>query len=232
MRRDWVVWLGCVLLFGCGAIWAQIPIKSDFFVVDNVHDLLELLGALATIFAVCVAAANINIWKQQVNATADLELARKVVTSLYRYKSNIMDVWVWAEFAVAQLKDLEAKGFKLSDSLSSEIEGALARNSHAQLELKDLLLQCQRVWRVNFSFDTTQAFVFADRCSSVAKNYLLFSRTFHSAPQVAVQTNKTILMHWTWFEGNEFHTYKGAITHAEKLISALEQRIDEKLLVR
>jgi hypothetical protein len=89
MRRDWVVWLLCFLLFGCGVVWAQIPIKSSFFIIDNVHDLFEILGALATIIAVCVAASGINAWRWQLRATSDHDLARKILVSIYKYREAI-----------------------------------------------------------------------------------------------------------------------------------------------
>jgi hypothetical protein len=89
MRRDWAVWLICFLLFGCGAVWAEIPIKSNFFTINNVHDLFEILGALATIIAVCVAAAGINAWRWQLRATSDHDLARKLLISIYKYREAI-----------------------------------------------------------------------------------------------------------------------------------------------
>ncbi|MBV7523406.1 hypothetical protein KW834_03165 [Pseudomonas sp. PDM29] len=89
MRRDWVVWLICFLLFGSGVVWAQIPIPSNFFIINDVHDLFEIIGALATIVAVCVAAAGINAWRWQLRATSDHDLARKLLISIYKYREVI-----------------------------------------------------------------------------------------------------------------------------------------------
>ncbi|MCS3835572.1 hypothetical protein HNR03_000152 [Pseudomonas sp. JAI111] len=231
MRRDWVVWLGCFLLFGCGAVWAQVPLKTSFFVIDSVHDLFEVLGALATVVAVCVAAANINTWKHQVNASADLELARKVVTALYRYKDKIMTTWGWAEFSVEQLHGDEKPTPELSDAVNETIQASIDESDNAALVLKDLLLECQSAWRLNFDIESTFVYMFSDRCSLVAKSYILWSRTYHLDSQVAARSEKSIRTHWSWFEKNKCENYSDAITHLERLLSKLERRIEEKLLL-
>ncbi|MBJ2237021.1 hypothetical protein JFT61_19600 [Pseudomonas fluorescens] len=92
MKRDWVVWLGCFLLFGMGALWARVPISNNFFVVENVHDLFEILGAIATVAAVLLAAAGINAWRSQLQATSDHELARRLLVSLYKYREAVRSI--------------------------------------------------------------------------------------------------------------------------------------------
>jgi hypothetical protein len=232
MRRDWMVWLGCFFLFGSGAVWAQVPIKSDFFVVDNVHDLFEILGALATVIAVCVAAANINTWKHQVNASADLELARKVVTAIHRYKSKVMAAWGWAEFSAAQLNVGQPPTSDLSESVNDAIQNALDENDSSHLELMDLLLQCKSAWRLDFGTDQKVLELFADRCSLVSKSYILRARTYNLNHQLALRSENVMRNHWLWFEENNCSDYGQAAKHVEGLLSKLEHRIEEKLLLR
>ncbi|SDU57968.1 hypothetical protein [Pseudomonas mandelii] len=231
MTRDWVVWLGCFLLFGCGAVWAQIPIKTDFFVVDNIHDLFEILGALATIVAVCVAAASINSWKHQVNAVADLELARNLVISLHRYKDSIVGMWAIAEFAAAQAQGSEQPPIELSEPIDADFQKSLDELSEAQLEVKDLLLRCQSVWRINLSSDSKDLFRFADRCSLTVRNYLLLSRKIPASANMARRVRKAVTTHWSWFEENGCDTYELAIARANDLSARLEKRIEKKLSV-
>jgi hypothetical protein len=231
MTRDWVVWLGCFLLFGCGAVWAQIPIKTDFFVVDNIHDLFEILGALATIVAVCVAAASINSWKHQVNAVADLELARDFVISLQRYKDCIVGVWVIAEFAAAQAHGSETPPLELSEPIDADFQRSLDELSKSQLEVKDLLLRCQSVWRINLISESKQLFQFSDRCSLTVKNYLLLSRKIPASPNMASRVRKAVITHWSWFETNGCDSYELAIARTNDLSAKLEKRIEKKLSV-
>jgi hypothetical protein len=89
MRRDWVVWLGCFLLFCCGVLWAQIRVATDFFKVDSVHDLFDIGGVLVTVAAVIVAFRGIGEWRNQGIATADHDLARRLLVELYRYREAI-----------------------------------------------------------------------------------------------------------------------------------------------
>lgn len=231
MGRDWLIWLLCFLLFGCGAVWAQIPIKSDFFVVDNIHDLFEIFGALATVVAVCVAAANINSWKHQVNAAADLELARSFAISFQRYKDCIVGMWVIAEFAVTQANGSEQPLIEVSEPIDADFQKSLDELSKAQLEVKDLILRCQSVWRINLNDDSQQLFQFADRCALTVKNYLLLSRKTPASANMASRVRKAVVTHWSWFENNGCETYELAIARTDELSTKLEKRIAKKLSI-
>lgn len=92
MKRDWVIWIGCVLLFSAGVVWGLIQLKHDFFIVSDVHDLFEIIASGATTFAVCVAVVQVNAWRKQLKATTDHDLARKLLISIYRYKEAIKSV--------------------------------------------------------------------------------------------------------------------------------------------
>lgn len=89
MRRDGVVWLGSFLLFGCGFIWAQMWTTTDFFKVESVHDLFDISGVLVTVAALIVALRGIGEWRNQGIATADHDLARRLLIELYRYREAI-----------------------------------------------------------------------------------------------------------------------------------------------
>lgn len=65
MKKDWVIWVGCISLFCTGAIWGMIPDKTGFFVVDNVHDLFEIFGAVATVITAAAALIALSAWRKQ-----------------------------------------------------------------------------------------------------------------------------------------------------------------------
>ena len=232
MRSDWMVWLGSILLFGGGAVWAQIPIKKDFFVVDNVHDLFEILGALATVVAVCVAAANINSWKHQVHAAADLDLARKVVSALHRYKSKMHGAWVWANFSIEQLETGEVPPLDFQPFFDSEINPLFKEISEAQVELKELLVQCKSAWRIDVETEENMIFEFTDRCSHIVKSSLKWIDALNSNPAQARRLDDFIRMHWAWFDKHCCQDYEGFIVFSNKSISALERKIEAKLLIQ
>ena len=72
----------CLGIFFIGVIWIELIFLSDFWKVENVHDLFEIFGAVATSGAVLIALMTMNSWKQQAKAEADHELARRVVIIL------------------------------------------------------------------------------------------------------------------------------------------------------
>lgn len=65
MKKDWVIWGGCFLLFFAGVIWGMIPDKAGFFLVENVHDLFEIVSAIATVAAAIFAYFAWNSWRSQ-----------------------------------------------------------------------------------------------------------------------------------------------------------------------
>jgi hypothetical protein len=100
LKKDWVVWLWCALLFLAGVTWGSIRFKTDFYAVSNVHDLFEIFSSSATIVAVIFAAFSINDWRSQIKAESDHELARKLAVSLERYKESIRAIYSTAGFCV------------------------------------------------------------------------------------------------------------------------------------
>ncbi|GGU53649.1 hypothetical protein GCM10009504_08040 [Pseudomonas laurentiana] len=89
MKIDWIVWLGCVLLFGAGVILGLAPAGDSFYKVENIHDFFEIIAAIATVTAVVVAVLSVNAWKSQMRDTADHDLARKILVSAYEYREAI-----------------------------------------------------------------------------------------------------------------------------------------------
>ncbi|HCV38502.1 MAG TPA: hypothetical protein DGQ94_07235 [Pseudomonas sp.] len=92
MKKDWVIWWGCAGLFGAGVVWGLLHAKTNFFEVENIHDLFEIFAAMATIAAVTLAAIGVNAWRKQVHDTADHELARKILVGIYEYVEAIKSV--------------------------------------------------------------------------------------------------------------------------------------------
>jgi len=232
MSRDWVVWLCSFLLFACGVVWAVVPIPSEFFVVSNVHDLFEILGSLATVVAVCVAAANINSWKHQVNAAADLELARKLVSSLHGYRTRMQSMWYWADFVIQMIEVDDpntASDMGLDEQrLLPEIEGT----RQLQMQLKELLLQSQSVWRVSLEPEAAELFKFTDRCIFVVNNSFVWMGAYDSNAKLGERMEDSIRRHWSWFGKNNCQSQEGAYVLIESLIAAFEKKIEEKLLIK
>ncbi|MFJ4256542.1 hypothetical protein ACIP01_06240 [Pseudomonas monteilii] len=66
----------CVGVFAAGVIWSRLIFPSVFWKVDNIHDLFEMLGVVATIIAASVAVSALNGWKGQFAHTEKYRLIR------------------------------------------------------------------------------------------------------------------------------------------------------------
>lgn len=95
MNRDLVIWLGCILLFVAGVIWGMIPDKKGFFVVPNIHDLFDILGALATMIAAAVAVVALTNWRSQFRHEArfqSLKELKDAAIELHTFRGYLITV--------------------------------------------------------------------------------------------------------------------------------------------
>lgn len=95
MKKDSVVWLGCVLLFAAGVLWGMIPDKTGFFVVANIHDLFDILGAMATVIAAVVAVVALTNWRSQFRHEArfqSLKELKDAALELHTFRAYLMVV--------------------------------------------------------------------------------------------------------------------------------------------
>lgn len=95
MKKDWVIWVGCVFLFLSGVVWGIIPDKKGFFVVASVHDLFEIFGALATMVAAGVAVVALTNWQSQFRHAEkfkSLKELKDAATGLVAYRGYLFAV--------------------------------------------------------------------------------------------------------------------------------------------
>lgn len=83
MKKDWVIWLGCFLLFFAGVIWGMIPDKTGFFVVADIHDLFDMLGAVATAVAAAVAVIALTNWRSQFRHAEKFKALKELKDAAY-----------------------------------------------------------------------------------------------------------------------------------------------------
>lgn len=233
MKKDWAIWLGCFFLFLAGIVWGKVQYGGEFFVVDNIHDLFEMLGAAATVVAVGFAAVGLNTWKSQIGAAADHELARKVAVSLVRYKEAALDTWGFADLAVSMAKKAheaptseELEGLKLVCSLMREkLELAKAARS----DLKGLVIECRALWGSEFENGIDQVFVFEGICSGCLHHFLRctmkgLSESIGTIYGAGVRTFEGML------EGEGLHSRDAASDYFDLQALELERCLERKLL--
>lgn len=83
MKKDWVIWTGCFLLFFAGVIWGMIPDKSGFFVVADIHDLFDMFGAVATAVAAAVAVIALTNWQSQFRHSEKFRALKELKDAAY-----------------------------------------------------------------------------------------------------------------------------------------------------
>jgi len=174
MRKDWVVWVGCVSLFAAGVIWGRVPIPTDFFKVKDVHDLFEIAGSGATVLAVCLAAAGFSAWKLQILAASDHDLAQRASITLHAYQSAVVRGSQVSEFLEVRVASEIGKcGIKphQADGIRRELE----RLESATESVKALSLECKVAWGDGVWLEFQSVLVPGEKYAECIEGYLLWS---------------------------------------------------------
>ncbi|KGU84857.1 hypothetical protein [Pseudomonas mediterranea] len=170
MRRDWMVWLGCFLLFGCGAVWAMVPLNISFFEVNSIHDLFDMFSSAATVY---VVVFGVELWRRQVSGQADLELARKVAVLALRIKEASLEAWIDAKFSINQHGyGLNSLGAELMDKISQRMGERLKIRESLQIDFLLVLQEARAIWGVDFSKKYNGIIKLYFECNRCSKAYL------------------------------------------------------------
>jgi hypothetical protein len=171
MKQDWVVWLGCAVLFCAGVIWGAVPIETNFFKVKDIHDLSEIFSSIATIIAVCLAFIGVNAWRLQVRGEADHELARRVAIAALKYKNVARTSFYDVQFALRpSYHDLWMQPVEVLSRHAINMKSSRQQCLDYKAELSTVLLECRVLWGVEFTKKYDGLFEFVGSIES----YLLF----------------------------------------------------------
>lgn len=152
MRKDWVVWCGCALLFSAGAIWGGVRLDIQFFKVANIHDLFEIFSSAATVAAVFLAFAGVNAWRQQLGAESDHALAQRVAVASLKYKEISKSAFSDAQFCLLQFDaGREMVPVGVLELYIPGFEARLKRNQESKAEFLGVLQECRAIWGKEFS---------------------------------------------------------------------------------
>lgn len=172
MRKDWVSWMVCVLVFGAGAVWAQIPIATSFFRVEDIHDLFEIVSSLATVVAVALAYMGLSTWRQQIKGHSEHALATRVSIECRRYKDSLAGAWADAHFSLLQ-SDLGEDS--LPADLWATISGRMASQLQEREEIKTMfqaaLLEVRALWGVEIAAKYDHLLNFGEACDSCVRAF-------------------------------------------------------------
>lgn len=199
MGKDWVVWLGCVLLFSSGVVWAGIPIGTDFFVVEDIHDLVEMIAASGTFGA---AIYGLNAWRSQLHAASDLELAKRLAVELMKYKNTAAEAFDSARFVLNQYPvGTDKLPDSFLDNMSKTLAVKLSNRETARAALMALILEAKAVWGREFGEGFNQILNFVERCNTCGRAFV-DSRCEGSAGMSKLVSSRTLTDNARFFSSN------------------------------
>lgn len=229
MGKDWVVWLVCVLLFCAGAIWGGVPISTNFFVIESLHDLSETVGGFATVAALIAAVIGINAWKREVRATADHELARRLAVGLSKYKDASVLSWTIASVAIGDVGDTgKNEPADLSEHYDRFVRDELNAIELTRSEINSLATECVAIWGESLDVKFKELFKFEEFCTNCSRQYLRW-RSTNSILHKNVMVN-LISKAAEKFEILEIENRDDAKKYVNKISASVDAVLKEKLL--
>lgn len=223
-------WLLCLGLFGAGIIWSRLLFPSDFYKVANIHDLFEILGAVATVVAASFAVYGIGLWRKQIRATSDHELARRVAISVELYKEEVKRIWGSAEFSATQLKTKEDyKHEKVRRAVKQTFDIRIERAICLRSDLKALLVECNAIWGKSFGNELRAVFGVEQQCLNCATNFLRVINPDY--PEVGVLAAKSsIESNWKSLGGDNYKNFAESEEYIDTLFKGVISQLGLKLL--
>ena len=150
MKKDCVVWGGCLLLLGAGAVWS--PLLIDAFA--HSQSVLDALADAATVFGVVAASAvgiaGLRVWRHQLFAAQENDIARRGLTSLYKLRNAIRAVRnpYIADFEMALEPGKEVTSFVDATSFGTiqAYNNRFQNVWQARTEIDALMLEAEVIW--------------------------------------------------------------------------------------
>lgn len=223
-------WLLCLGLFGAGVVWSKMITPSDFWKVNNVHDLFEILGALATSGAVLIALMTMNSWKRQAKAEADHELARRVVIILRKYRDELVHTWSYAESSVSQIRGSTWIGDGGNESpLVGIYQRRLDQMEEVRAQLSPIEVECSEIWGGIFKTKFDELYSYDDGFRSFIETYLrlLIRGTFDDRSEMEADN---ALERWALLDGWKLGDRASAESTIDALIEPLKSKARSRLI--
>ncbi|CAN7413040.1 hypothetical protein LJR277_002515 [Pseudomonas sp. LjRoot277] len=224
MFKDRVVWVGCVALFFSGVVWGGLTINIDFLKISNLHDLFDIVGAVATSVAVYIAAT----WKKQLGSSRDYEHARKAAVVALKYKESVVDVWEASDNCLLQEKSGESMDDRMKKIVTFTVEARLDVAQKLRSEMQDLLVECRAIWRNGIDDDLSKAIAFEYSCSNCVKTYLMIINP-STNPVTAIAARFSLIKFRERAAETKLFTRADAEQYVERLFSPINDKLDAKM---
>lgn len=231
MKKDWVVWVLCILIFLAGTTWGSISLKKDvFWRVDSVHDLFEIIGVFGTFAAVLLGVVGLNTWKKQIKAGLDNELARRVLVSTYKYSQVVIATWRHADLAASYVK--EPSDYDFMGERSSFVEVAKTAYEDAcdaRADFLALQAECKAIWGDLLSKDADDLLSFEEICTQCLNGYYKCSLD-ETSPLARTQHVKNIINSFEYFSKQGISRGKDADNFINAILLKINENLEGKLI--
>ncbi|MGX1179353.1 hypothetical protein AB7M31_002421 [Pseudomonas sp. IAP-CY TE4608] len=228
--KDKIIWLVCLLLFMAGFVGGKINGTSEFFTVASVHDLFDIIGVFATLAAALVALHGLNTWRKQSKATADHELARRLLLALRMYQEGLVRNWSYAQHSMTQI---ESNGWIESEGRENYLVGVYERRlkeaQEASIALEPLRIECSEFWSGRFEerlldlYDLDSLF-----CSIIETSVSLLIRGGFDDQQDERSDRAKSL--WESLSKEGLADMVSAKAHIENMVNPLKEEAKKRLL--
>lgn len=165
-----VIWLWCTLLFFAGAIWGGAWPRSEFFLIENIHDLAEFGAAIATMVAVVIG---LSAWKKQLRGQSDHDLARRLLLEAEKFKAQTLVISRSAENCLTS-SSLHSADFSRLQEIMAGLREDLSNSDNCRARMEALLLEADVMWGQELRSRCAYLLELHDMCCYCVRDFLDF----------------------------------------------------------
>jgi hypothetical protein len=142
MTERLAIWSARVFIFSLGILLGMAWQKGDFFKVDNFHDLSDIASSIATIGGLMIA---LTVWKKQIKAQADHDLARRFLIGMEGFKRSVLNLLADSQFCIGN-SNLQYASYELIERVLMGIRSRMNAFDAEASKLNALLTEARAIW--------------------------------------------------------------------------------------
>ncbi|MEK1943712.1 MAG: hypothetical protein AAAB16_25335 [Pseudomonas sp.] len=223
------VFCAVVLIF-MGVIFGRALVEDQFFVIGNIHDLLESFAAIATIAAVGVAYVGINTWRSQISAATDHDLARRVAICVNKLTNEVLYLWGQVGSAATEVRKAPPPtGLRMYSLFRDGIQNRVSASESFRAEIKTLQFECRALWGDDFSFKFDELMQFEYLCVQTCQSFINWQEDGLDSIRLSIYA-RLVLSGDKWLVDKGLDKLESVNKYLKEITADLDSALKEKML--
>lgn len=170
MTEHLAAWSARMVIFSIGVVFGMAWQKNSFFMVDNFHDFCDIASSIATVGGLMIA---LTVWKRQIKAQADHDLARRFLIGMEDFKKSVLNLLVDSRYCVGN-SNLQYGDYEFIERVLVGIRSRMHDFDNEASRLNVLLTESRAIWDGKLDLLVADVKVTASEAYRCNKYFLIF----------------------------------------------------------